>query len=328
MLVEGDPFGRRLARDLPHRAPAMRCASGDEVADAADFGLAAVRDAGIESSVLATSLLCNVALARINEGAIGSASRLIRPRTHDAPRQATRFLHLARAWIEVLRGDLEPADRRLAAVADLTHGVSAHRQLLVTVQAHCDLWRGLPAVALEHVRTGIAGETVTCWTPYTGALLVLAARAAADIGQADPSPSRGARRDAGGLAPPVELGPARPRRAPRGGGRHPQHVAGRARQARRHGTGDGLDRGRGAVGPRRPTPRRGVLPVAGGRARAQPGLERVRGTTAEACARPGAWPRPAPGPDRPEPGGPPGGTTIPTSRARRPSEVRRELPAC
>jgi hypothetical protein len=58
---------------------------------------------------------------------------------------------------------------------------------VVTVRALCDLWRGLPAEALDRIGTGIDGETVTSWSPYTGSLLCLAARAAADVAEADPA---------------------------------------------------------------------------------------------------------------------------------------------
>jgi hypothetical protein len=58
---------------------------------------------------------------------------------------------------------------------------------VVSVQALCDLWRGLPAQALERIGDGIVGETATSWSPYTGSLLCLAARAGADVAEADPS---------------------------------------------------------------------------------------------------------------------------------------------
>lgn len=187
ITVEDDPFSEAWLGTYHTDLLLMRCASGDEVADAADSGLAAVRETGIESFLLSTLLLCNVAEARIHAGAVPSASRLVRPRTKDVPHEATRFLHLVRAWVEVLRGDLEAADRRLEAVAPLIDGVSAHRQDLLTVRALCDLWRGLPAQALDRIDHGIAGETATSWSPYTGSLLILAARAAADVAQVDPA---------------------------------------------------------------------------------------------------------------------------------------------
>ncbi|WP_439936877.1 AAA family ATPase [Nocardia sp. N13] len=187
ITVEGEPFSEVWLGTYHTDLLLMRCASGDEVADAADSGLAAVRDAGIESFILSTLLVCNVAEARIHEGAIASASRLVRPRTKDRPQRTTRFLHLTRAWVEVAHGDLEAADQRLEAVAPLIVGVSAHRQGLLTVQALCDLWRGAPARALVRIGDGIADETVTSWSPYTGSLLLLAARAAADVARTDPA---------------------------------------------------------------------------------------------------------------------------------------------
>ena len=187
ILVEGNPFSDVWLGTYHTDLLLMLCAPADDVADAADPGLAAVRDAGIDSFVLSTMLLCNVAEARLHAGATGAASRLVRPRTKDEPRQATRFLHLTRAWVEVVHGDLEAADRRLEAIAALDFGVSAHRQAVVTVQALCDLWRGLPAQALDRIGDGIAGETATSWSPYTGSLLCLAARAGADVAEADPA---------------------------------------------------------------------------------------------------------------------------------------------
>jgi hypothetical protein len=187
IVVEDDPFSDVLLGTYHTDLLLMLCARADDVADAADPGLAAMRDAGIESFVLSTMLLCNVAEARLHAGAVGPASRLVRPRTRDDPRQHTRFLHLTRAWVQVVRGDLEAADRRLEAVAALDFGVSAHRQALVGVRASCDLWRGLPAQALDRIGAGIAGETVTSSSPFTGSLLCLAARAAADVAEADPT---------------------------------------------------------------------------------------------------------------------------------------------
>lgn len=187
IVVQDDPFSDVWLGTYHTDLLLMLCAPADDVADAADPGLAAVRAAGIESWVLSTLLVCNVAEARIHAGAVGSASRLVRPRTRDVPQQGTRFLHLLRAWIEVLRGDLEAADRRLETLTRLEFGVSAHLQAVVSVQALCDLWRGLPAQALERIGDSISGETATSWSPYTGTLLCLAARAAADVAEADPS---------------------------------------------------------------------------------------------------------------------------------------------
>ena len=187
VLVEGNPFSDVWLATYHTDLLLMLCAPADDVADAADGGLAAVRDAGIDSYVLSTMLVCNVAEARLHAGAVGAASRLVRPRTKDEPRHATRFLHVMRAWVEVVHGDLDAADRRLDAVAALDFGVSAHRQAVVNVRASCDLWRGLPAQALDRIGSGIAGETVTSWSPYTGSLLCLAARAAADVAEADPT---------------------------------------------------------------------------------------------------------------------------------------------
>lgn len=166
------------------------CAAGDDVAEAARSGLSAIHGAGIDLFVPSTLLLCNVAEARIGEGAVSGAHRLLRPHTRDKPRQATRHVHLLRAWVDVLRGDLEAADRRLEAVTALGFKVGSHRQGLLTIQVLCDLWRGLPAQALDHVGRGVADETATSWSPYTGTLLVLAARAAADVARGDPTRHR------------------------------------------------------------------------------------------------------------------------------------------
>jgi hypothetical protein len=185
--VEDDPFSDVWLGTYHTDLLLMLGASGDEVADAADAGLASARDAGIGSFVLSTLLLCNVTEARIHEGAVGAASRLVRPHTKDEPHHATRFLHLVRAWVQVVRGDLEAAERRLDAIAAIDYQVSAQLQAVVLVRALCDLWRGAPARALDRIDTGIAGVTATSWSPYTGTLLVLAARAAADVAALDPS---------------------------------------------------------------------------------------------------------------------------------------------
>lgn len=187
MPVGNDPFAEVWLGTLHTDLLLMRCASGDDVAEAAATGLAAIRDARIESFILSTLLVGNVAEARIAGGAVATARHLLLPHTKHEPRQATRHLHLLRAWTEVLGGDLDAADQRLESLGALTGGVNAHCQGLVTVQAMCDLWRGLPFLALVHVGDGIADEETTSWSPHTGALLVLGARAAADVARADPS---------------------------------------------------------------------------------------------------------------------------------------------
>lgn len=181
MHVTGDHFGEVWLGTFHTDLLLMCCASGNEVAAAAEAGLEAVREADLDSFILSTMLVCNVVEARIGEGAVSTALRLIRPRTKDRPRQASRFLHLARAWVDVLRGDLDGASQRLTALTALDFDTSSHRQAQLLVEALCDLWRDEPAIALTRIGQGIASLTATSWSPYTGTLLTLAARAAADL---------------------------------------------------------------------------------------------------------------------------------------------------
>lgn len=186
MHVAGDHFGEVWLGTFHTDLLLMCCATGDEVAEAAEAGLEAAREADIELFLLSTLLVCNVVEARISEGAVPKATRMIRPYTKDRPRQTTRFLHIMRSWVDVLRGELDGASKRLDAVAALDFDTSSHRQAQVIVGALCDLWLDQPATAISRIGNGIAGETATSWSPYTGTLLTLAARAAADVAFADP----------------------------------------------------------------------------------------------------------------------------------------------
>jgi hypothetical protein len=186
MHVAGDHFGEVWLGTFHTDLLLMCCASGDEVAEAAEAGLEATREADIEMFILSTLLVCNVVEARISEGAVPKATRMIRPYTKDRPRQTTRFLHIMRSWVDVLRGELDGASKRLEAVAALDFDTSSHRQAQLIVEALCDLWLDQPGTALSRIGNGIAEETATSWSPYTGTLLTLAARAAADVAFADP----------------------------------------------------------------------------------------------------------------------------------------------
>ena len=315
ILVEGNPFSDVWLGTYHTDLLLMLCAPADDVADAADPGLAAVRDAGIDSFVLSTMLLCNVAEARLHAGATGAASRLVRPRTKDEPRQATRFLHLTRAWVEVVHGDLEAADRRLEAIAALDFGVSAHRQAVVTVQALCDLWRGLPAQALDRIGDGIAGETATSVVALHRVAAVPRRPRGGRRRRGRPRPPCRPRRSTLGLAAPVVHRPARPGGSPRRRPCDPQHVARRARPAPRRRAAAALDRGGRAVGPRRSPARGGVLPLARGRARAARGPRHARPPAAASCPRAGARARAAPRRGRPVPRGGAGPSLLAHARA-------------
>ena len=185
--VVSDPFGDVWVGTYHTDLLLMTAASSGEVQAAARPALASAQAADIESFILSTMVLGNVVEALLREGHTARASALIDPATSEAPRFTTRFLHLLRARAEVARGELDLAARRLDDIAAFEFKAPSHRLGLVEIRAYHLLWANRPADAWATLADMFSEEQPVSWSAYTGASLVLAARAAADLAAIDPS---------------------------------------------------------------------------------------------------------------------------------------------
>jgi DNA-binding CsgD family transcriptional regulator len=191
-----------------HRARAVAEAAGDDAAlvevavvesntllqlasfasaeDVGLRGLHAARRAGLDSWFRATYLVCNAAEAMLFSGRTVDAAALIDPLTTGLPRGDDWFVHLIRAQIDMLRGDLAAAIGRQRQVNALTghfsHVETAREAAQLTVEVA--LWAGRPGDALEQVRQALAPyEDVPDLTGGCGHLLVAGLRACADLAE-------------------------------------------------------------------------------------------------------------------------------------------------
>jgi DNA-binding CsgD family transcriptional regulator len=154
-------------------------------AEGALRGLHAARQAGLDGWFQATYLVANAAEALLSAGHTDDAAALIDPLTTGPPSSDYWWVHLFRAVIDMLRGDMAAAATRQQQVNALPgHFFSAElgreaAQLTVEVA----LWAGRPGDALQDVRRAIAvhgtPELTLCW----GRLLAAGMRACADLAE-------------------------------------------------------------------------------------------------------------------------------------------------
>ena len=228
-----DPGAVRWTFAQFHRARAVAEAAGDDAAllevavvesdyllQMADFasaedvalrGLRAARRAGLEGWFYATILVSNAAEAILFAGRTADAAALIDPLTTGPPRGDDVFVHLLRAQIDMLRGDLAAAVTRQQQ-GTLTRHLSSVEidreaaQLTVEVA----LWAGRPGDALQEVRQALAPyEGVPDLSHGCGQLLAAGLRACADLAERararrDRGAARAAQAAAGELASLLE----------------------------------------------------------------------------------------------------------------------------
>jgi hypothetical protein len=158
----------------------------DEVAAAAEPGLAAAREYGLDAQE-SNSVLANVVIALIRAGRIAHAARLIDELTNADPVLDRWILHLQRVVLDLTRGRLDAArDRseRLRAMESISTAFMAPDLALLHT------WAAEPDRALELITSTLGNPQHIEMTGEVGAMLVLAARAAADLaaqGVSDPT---------------------------------------------------------------------------------------------------------------------------------------------
>jgi DNA-binding CsgD family transcriptional regulator len=176
-------------------------------AEVAVRGAEAVRQAGLDASFDGSLLAANAADALLALGRTDQAVALIGPLTTGPPDPGRWVVHLLRAEIDLLRGDLEAASRRrqqiTACVGRISH-VDLAREAAQRA-AELALWAGRPGDALSEVQQVLALFHAPYYTVLCGRLLAAGMWACADLaGQArarrDPAAAEAAVAAADGLA--------------------------------------------------------------------------------------------------------------------------------
>jgi DNA-binding CsgD family transcriptional regulator/tetratricopeptide (TPR) repeat protein len=163
---------------------------------ALDAGLAGLRTArllGLQDGLPAVTLTANACAVLVETGQTAAAGGLVDPLTSGPPDRHRVYLHLCRVEIDMLRGDLDAAWRRLRQVQAMTAGqVGGFRgeDYAPQLAANLALWTGRPGEALAEVTRDL--PSISRPIMYTGGpLLILGMRACADLAE-----TARARRDA------------------------------------------------------------------------------------------------------------------------------------
>jgi DNA-binding CsgD family transcriptional regulator/tetratricopeptide (TPR) repeat protein len=170
--------------------------------------LGAARRAGLGSWLYTVTLVANAAEAMWSMGRTAEAAVLVDPLTTGPPRGDDWFVHLTRAFLDMLRGDHAAAAARQQQVSALTghhssvNAVREATQLTVEVA----LWAGRPGDALQQAQQALAPyQDVPDQAANCGQLLAAGLRACADLAEQararrDPDADQAARAAAAELA--------------------------------------------------------------------------------------------------------------------------------
>jgi len=178
----------------------LNLARYQRAAEVALGGLAAARQAGLESWEYATILAANAAEALVALGRTEQAAALIDSLTTTPPRRVRLIVNVARAEIDLLRGDS-------AAAAERWRLIRASPAITSRVDIACEsaqraaeaaLWAGRPGDALHEVRRALVLFKAPDLTIFCGRLLAAGLRACADLAE-----QARARHDEPGLAAAV-----------------------------------------------------------------------------------------------------------------------------
>jgi DNA-binding CsgD family transcriptional regulator/tetratricopeptide (TPR) repeat protein len=148
-------------------------------------GLDAARRAGLADWSYAANLAENAACAIWSQGRTADAAALIDPLTTGPPRADDWPLHVHRAFLDMLRGDLEAAAARQRQVGPLT-GLWGNDEARFAAEqtAEVALWSGRPGDAIAEVRQALAPyENMPDLTEDCGRLLAAGLRACADLAE-------------------------------------------------------------------------------------------------------------------------------------------------
>ena len=164
----------------------LKLAKFAKAAEVAMRALGPARDAGLQASWRATILASNASEALLAGGRTAEAATLIDPLITGPPDRDSWLVHLARADIDLLRGDTDAA----AARRQLTDAIPARLGYYVDYAresaqraAELAVWSGRPGDALEEVRRVLGLFKVSDLAIFCGRLLATGMRACADLAE-------------------------------------------------------------------------------------------------------------------------------------------------
>jgi DNA-binding CsgD family transcriptional regulator len=164
----------------------LKLAKFASAAEVALRALGSARQAGLQASWRATILASNASEALLAGGRMAEAAALIDPLITGPPDRDSWLVHLARADIDLLRGDTDAAAarRRLtdAIPAPLGYYVDYARESAQRA-AELAVWTGRPGDALEGARQVLGLFKVPDLTIFCGRLLATGMRACADLAE-------------------------------------------------------------------------------------------------------------------------------------------------
>ena len=164
----------------------LKLAKFASAAEVALRALGPARQAGLQASWRATILASNASEALLAGGRTAEAAALIDPLITGPPDRDSWLVHLARADIDLLRGDTDAAAarRRLtdAIPARLGYYVDYARESAQRA-AELAVWSGRPGDALEEVRRVLGLFKVSDLAIFCGRLLATGVRACADLAE-------------------------------------------------------------------------------------------------------------------------------------------------
>jgi tetratricopeptide (TPR) repeat protein len=126
-------------------------------------------------------LQSNLSWALRREGDVRAAAELVDPVTEDAPTQERYPVHYERAVLDALRGRPVPALDRIAALAEFPITHFLNRIECAADAASVEVWCNQPGSALDRATATLEDSMEVDAPDLLSQLLVLAARAAADL---------------------------------------------------------------------------------------------------------------------------------------------------
>ena len=143
-----------------------------------------LRRAGRDKSFGATILHANAVEAWLCLGRTAQAAAFITPLTESVPEPDNWVLHSSRAEVDLWAGNVQEAVGRMEAIALLDHGSSLNLDSEhARASTEIALWDRRPQDALTEAEAALRTLQDTDDQMYAGALLVLAARACADLAE-------------------------------------------------------------------------------------------------------------------------------------------------
>jgi DNA-binding CsgD family transcriptional regulator/tetratricopeptide (TPR) repeat protein len=153
--------------------------------DRARAGLRTARLLGLQDSLPAVNLTTNACGVLIETGQTAAAGALIDPLTSGPPDPHRVYIHLCRVEIDMLRGDLEAAQRRLGQAQAMTAGLAGGfrgQDYAPFLAAELALWTGRPGEALAEITSALHALSLPI-VSTAGGLLMLGMRACADLAE-------------------------------------------------------------------------------------------------------------------------------------------------